>query len=160
MRWSISALEHLAHSGQSYVGQRSRRCGEPASSCSCPDRSRYCGIPSEDHSSLPIFLFAVLRIWAAPFGWCQPNGVAKVSSVQRRRGSSLGRNIWPRRVLPWACAREFHKACGNGPRDSLLALIALLVFTKRHEVELVARAEAALPGPILQRTRKRRSTEK
>jgi hypothetical protein len=41
-----------------------------------------------------------------------------------------------------------------------MALIALLVFTKRHEAELVARAEAALPGPILQRTRKRRSTEK
>jgi membrane protein DedA with SNARE-associated domain len=42
----------------------------------------------------------------------------------------------------------------------LLALIALLVFTKRHEAELVARAEAALPGPIQQRRRKRRRAQK
>jgi len=38
----------------------------------------------------------------------------------------------------------------------VLILVTLLAFTKRHEAELTSEAEAALPGPIGQRKRKRR----
>ena len=40
----------------------------------------------------------------------------------------------------------------------VLILVVLFVFTKRHEAELTAQAEAALPGPIRQRRRERRSS--
>ena len=36
----------------------------------------------------------------------------------------------------------------------ILILVALLVFTKRREVELTAQAEAALPGPIVKRRKR------
>jgi len=84
-----------------------------------PDQSRSISVSAawrEDRLFRPL-LCGVADL-GGPFGWCQPNGVAKVSSVQRRRGSSLGRNIWPGRLLPWACTRKFHKACGNSPRDN------------------------------------------
>jgi hypothetical protein len=38
----------------------------------------------------------------------------------------------------------------------ILILVTLFVFTKRHEAALTSEAEAALPGPIGQRKRKRR----
>ena len=38
----------------------------------------------------------------------------------------------------------------------ILVLVVLLVFTKRHEAELTAQAETALPGPIKRRRRERR----
>ena len=38
----------------------------------------------------------------------------------------------------------------------ILVLVALLVFTMRHEAELTVQAEAALPGPVGQRRRQRR----
>ena len=41
----------------------------------------------------------------------------------------------------------------------ILVLVVLLVFTKRHEAELTAQAEAALPGPIKQRKRVRRPSQ-
>jgi membrane protein DedA with SNARE-associated domain len=41
----------------------------------------------------------------------------------------------------------------------VLALIAVVIFTTQHEAELVAQAEAALPGPIMRRKRKRRRAD-
>src|SRR3984893_2672271 len=41
----------------------------------------------------------------------------------------------------------------------ILVLVVLLVFTKRHEAELTAQAETALPGPIKQRKRVRRPSQ-
>lgn len=41
----------------------------------------------------------------------------------------------------------------------ILVLIAVVIFTTRHEAELVAQAEAALPGPIMRRKRKGRRAE-
>lgn len=103
--------------------------------------------------------FAVLRIWAALL-------------------AGVNQMAWPKFLLfnaggavLWAAIYGLGAYCLGHALESftrpaaivlgivgLLALIALLVFTKRHEAELVARAEAALPGPI--RRRKRRRTEK
>ena len=105
--------------------------------------------------------FAVLRIWAALL-------------------AGVNQMAWPRFLLfnsggavLWAAIYGLGAYCLGHELESftrpaamvlgivgLLALIALLVFTKRHEAELVARAEAALPGPIRQRRRKRRRAEK
>jgi membrane protein DedA with SNARE-associated domain len=41
----------------------------------------------------------------------------------------------------------------------ILVLVVLLVFTKRHEAELTAQAETALPGPIKRRRRERRAPQ-
>ena len=100
--------------------------------------------------------FAVLRIWAALLA-----GVNQMAWPKFLLFNAGGAVLWA--AIYGLGAYYLGHALESFTRPAaivlgivgLLALIALLVFTKRHEAELVARAEAALPGPVTQRRRKR-----
>ena len=100
--------------------------------------------------------FAVLRIWAALLA-----GVNQMAWPKFLLFNAGGAVLWA--AIYGLGAYYLGHALESFTRPAaivlgivgLLALIALLVFTKRHEAELVARAEAALPGPVTQRRWKR-----
>ncbi|MGH9550066.1 MAG: DedA family protein [Terriglobales bacterium] len=105
--------------------------------------------------------FAVLRIWAAVLA-----GVNQMAWPKFLLCNAAGAVLWA--ALYGLGAYYVGHALESFTKPAaivlgttgLLILIALLVFTKRHEAELAARAEAALPGPIMHRRRKRRSAQK
>ena len=101
--------------------------------------------------------FAVLRIWAAVLA-----GVNQMAWPKFLLFNAGGAVLWA--TLYGLGAYYLGQALESLTKPAaivlgiigILVLVALLIFTKRHEAELTAQAEAALPGPIRQRRRERR----
>jgi membrane protein DedA with SNARE-associated domain len=103
--------------------------------------------------------FALLRVWAALLA-----GVNQMAWPKFLLFNAGGAVLWA--TLYGLGAYHLGHALESLTKPAaivlgiigILVLVGLLVFTKRHEAELTAQAEAALPGPIRQRRRDRRSS--
>jgi membrane protein DedA with SNARE-associated domain len=101
--------------------------------------------------------FPVLRIWAAVLA-----GVNQMAWPKFLLFNAAGAVLWA--TLYGLGAYYLGHALESLTKPAafllgiagVLILVTLLAFTKRHEAELTSEAEAALPGPIGQRKRKRR----
>ena len=103
--------------------------------------------------------FALLRLWAAVLA-----GVNQMAWPKFLLFNAAGAILWA--TLYGLGAYYLGHALENVTKPAavvlgvigILILVSVLVFTKRHEAELTAEAEAALPGPIRKRARERRPT--
>jgi membrane protein DedA with SNARE-associated domain len=103
--------------------------------------------------------FALLRLWAAVLA-----GVNQMAWPKFLVFNTAGAVVWA--TLYGLGAYYLGHALENVTKPAaivlgafgILILVAVLIFTKRHEVELTAQAEDALPGPIRKRARERRPT--
>jgi membrane protein DedA with SNARE-associated domain len=103
--------------------------------------------------------FALFRIWAALLA-----GVNQMAWPKFFLFNAAGALLWA--ALYGLSAYYFGHALGHLTKPAsallgsigILALVAMFIFTKRHEAELTTQAEAALPGPIMQHKRSGRPT--
>ncbi|MGH9548210.1 MAG: DedA family protein [Terriglobales bacterium] len=98
--------------------------------------------------------FAVLRIWAALLA-----GVNQMAWPKFLLFNAVGAILWATiyGLGAYYLGHELERltkpaAVGLGV-IGILVLVGMFVFTKKHEAELTAQAEAALPGPIMRRRR-------
>lgn len=93
--------------------------------------------------------FALLRLWAAVLA-----GVNQMAWPKFLLFNTVGAVVWA--TLYGLGAYYLGHALENVTEPAaivlgvigILILVAVLVFTKKHEAELTAQAEDALPGPI------------